>query len=220
MNQKQNTNLKGFLNMFNKSLIKTNKNKKTIIKKTVCLALILSMPLSMAGCSSSDSDSGKATEAPDSTDSGSEGGLDDFYPSKTPKEFSNDYLTITLTEDYEQKETVDYVFNYSSEYSLCFGMSETKEAIASAGYTVSSIDDYAAGAMQSAGITAEITPYNDTTRTFTWEKEINEIQYCYKAYVTETDTSYWMFQFAAQKDVYDILNTEYDTYYNSVVFKN
>mgnify|MGYP006990205055 CR=1 FL=1 len=56
-------------------------------------------------------------------DANSENNLEDFYPSKTPKEFSNDYLTITLTDDYEQKETVDYLFNYSSEYSLCFGMS-------------------------------------------------------------------------------------------------
>ncbi|MCI8306949.1 MAG: hypothetical protein HFH14_02750 [Lachnospiraceae bacterium] len=208
--------------MLNKSLIKTKNGKKTFIKKTLCLALMLSLPIGMTGCGSEGPDNEKATEAPDSTgtDSDSENKLGDFYPSKTPKEFSNDFLTITLTDDYEEQETSDYVFNYSSPYSLCFGMSETKESVTAAGYTVTGLDDYAVVAMQAAGITAEVTPYNDTTRTFTWEKEINNIQYCYKAFVTETDSTYWMFQFAAQKDVFDVLNTEYDSYYNSVVFKN
>ena len=73
--------------MFNKSLIKSN-YKKTIIKKTLCLALVLSMPLGITGCGSTDSDNNKATEAPESADANSENNLEDFYPSKTPKEFS------------------------------------------------------------------------------------------------------------------------------------
>lgn len=204
--------------MYNKSFIKTNFNKKTFMKKAVCLALILSLPLNITGCGKSDSDNSNPESTQDTADS--KNTLDNFYPSTSPKEFANDYLTITLTDDYEEVETADYTFNYSSNYSLCFGLSETKDSVAAAGYTVSGIDDYAVLAMQSAGITADVETYNDTTRSFSWEKEINGSQYHYKAYVTETESSYWMFQFAAQKDVFAVLSDEYNKYYDSVVFKN
>lgn len=204
--------------MYNKLFIKTNFNKKTFMKKAVCLALILSLPINIAGCGKSDSDNSNPETTQDATDS--ENKLGDFYPSTSPKEFTNDYLTITLTDDYGEIETADYTFNYSSNYSLCFGLSETKDSVAAAGYTVSGIDDYAVFAMQSAGITVDVETYNDTTRSFSWEKEINGTQYQYKAYVTETESSYWMFQFAAQKDVFAVLSDEYNKYYDSVVFKN
>lgn len=209
--------------MFNKSLIKKNQFKNTFIRKTLCATLILSLSISMTGCGgSSDSGSNKPTGTPGSTQdsSDSENAIGDFYPSTAPKEFSNEYLKITLTDDYEENETTDYIFNYSSPYSLCFGMSEGKDSVAAAGYTVSGIDDYAVVAMQSAGISAEVEAYNDTTRSFSWEKDINGTLYCYKAYVTETESSYWMFQFAAQKDVFTKLSGEYNKYYDSIVFNN
>lgn len=170
--------------------------RKTLI---LFITMLLTTAFVLTGCSSSK----KQESDNESTVQNSE-----------PKQFQDGGAAITLTTDFVKNEQDKYTFQYSSPSSLCIGQKELKTDIASTGVSVSSPADYAKVVMQNIGIDSEYYEHGQALY-FEWDKYINDTYYSYIGFVTETDDSYWMVQFATLKESYSELRNDFFKYYDS-----
>lgn len=166
---------------------------------TLFIMVLLSISFIMAGCSSSKDKN--ETNQPDGQTS-------------EPRQFETGEAVITLSSDFTENPQDKYTFQYSSPEALCIGQKELKTDIANAGYVLSSLAEYAGVVMQNVGINSECYEHGQSLY-FEWDKNINDTNYSYIGFVTETDDAYWLIQFAALKESYSELRNDFFTYYDS-----
>ncbi len=173
--------------------------------KCTSIALVAALTLSLTACDGqkdSNTDNTETQEAEVVTE---------------PKLFKKNGLNITLTSDYIQSPNDSYTFYFSNPYSICIGLEEKKADLKSTNISAKSLNDYANIVMEKAGITAEITDYNNS-KLFKWNKKINDTDYSYIGYVTESDDSFWLIQFACLSEEYADYESDFIKCFDSITF--
>ena len=174
-------------------------NRKFLIK-VVSFTLLVISTFSLLGCGSSDDKpKEKIIEA---------------------KTFTSDDLSITLTNEFVESTQETYQFYYSSGSAICIGVKEAKDTISNVNPDIHSLQEYAEVSMMRSDISADFTQYNDHTLVYEWENNINDTDYSYIAYITETEDAYWMIQFATLSEQYENVKADFASYFDSIVFTN
>lgn len=177
------------------------KTRKPIIR-IFSAALVASIMLSFTACGSSNTNK---------KDSNTQAEVNDDN-----KTYTHEGLSITLPDTFKKSEQDTYTFYYTSDTAICLGLKESKESINTANLSVASLDDYAGIIMNKSGITSELTNYNDKAKYFTWDKKVNETDYSYIGFVTETDDAFWLIQFASLKDSFENSKNDFFKYFDSI----
>lgn len=137
--------------------------------------------------------------------------------SNSPKTFSKLEMSITLTEEFVEKNHISHTVYYEASDKIVTALREDFNYFPS-GYTVS---DYAEAVIDTNYLNSKV--YNNRVYNyayFTYEKEVNEQEFFYFATCHASDTAFWLIQFACLKeDKADLLDT-FKTYANSVEFEN
>ncbi len=126
-----------------------------------------------------------------------------------PKEkvFSKDGMSITLTDEFEEKEYYDFNAYYDTEEAQVYIMKEDFKLLEENDQdTNASLEEYAQSMMKSGSIDAEIKNEDGLTY-FNFEKEFQDIDgkyipYKYYAVVYKSHDAYWLFQFACEEALY------------------
>lgn len=176
------------------------------MKKNYIYATILALALSvscLSGCKDNSDTSNQETNS-EATET---------------KQITCEELTMNLASDYKEESKDSYDIYYTNNSSICIGIREPFDKLKDNGIEPESIDDYAKIVLEKSEITADITSYNDNTRTFTWVKTINDKEYTYLGFITRSSGAYWLIQFACLSDSYNEKEAEFKRYYDSVELK-
>lgn len=128
------------------------------------------------------------------------------------KTFSKSGMSITLTEQFAEKEHVSYTSVYESKDIAIFTLKEEFSLFGGADY---SVKEYAELVIEANKLTSDVKTQDDLTY-FDYDKEINGKDFQYTAFVYKADDAYWMIQFACAQDDADALKDEVFKYARSV----
>ena len=128
------------------------------------------------------------------------------------KDFSKAGMTITLNENFYEKEYVSYTAVYESADIAVYALKEEKSLFEQYGYKNLSLTEYGNMVLEANKLTANTISRADGLSFFTYEKQANGKDFYYKAYIFEVSDAFWLVQFACmadKKDTYDSVITEY-----------
>ena len=118
------------------------------------------------------------------------------------KVFSKGGMSITLTDAFQEGKYYGLTAYYESEDNTVSAMREDFSVLQEAGVSTElTLEEYAQTFLEENKLTAEIKTEDGITY-FTYEKNIDDIDYLYFESVYRTDSSYWLFQFVCEKKSY------------------
>lgn len=130
----------------------------------------------------------------------------------SPKEksFSKEGLTITLTDEFEEKALVDALTaSYMSDYCLVTTLKEDFSLFSEAGLSTDISDrEYLDMVIQSNSIDRE-REETDGFYTVTFEKEIQKQDITYLAVALKGSDAFWLVQFACPTDTFEDLRPQF-----------
>lgn len=194
------------------------KSKKMITGKIVSAALIFALSASLTACGSNTENNTDKSNTESSEDAGASSTDTedvDINISDKEKEFSTDDMKITLNEDFSTDKLDNFDMYVNSNYCIGLFLKETKDEVTAADGSLSSLDDYVNNIMTKSQIKADVSEYNENTRFFSWDKEINDTTYKYAAYASERGDSYYLVQFVTTVPAFDKLKDTFNKFYDS-----
>jgi len=137
--------------------------------------------------------------------------LDKISPPEE-KTFTKSGMSITLTDDFYEKEYVSFTSAYESEKIAVFTLKEEFTLFGGANY---SLKEYAELVTQANMLSATVKTKDDLTY-FAYDKEVNGKDFHYTAFVYKGSDAYWLIQFACVKDQAEKLEKDIFAYAASV----
>ena len=123
------------------------------------------------------------------------------------KEFEKSGLTITLTEDFYEKDHVSFTAAYDSSEVAVFTLKEEFKLLS--GSSNLSLDEYAKLVIRNNNLTVDTKTKDDLTY-FVFEKEANGKDLTYYAFVYKGSDAFWLVQMACERD--DVSDCEKDIF--------
>lgn len=123
-----------------------------------------------------------------------------------PKDFSKAGMTITLTDDFQEKEIVSQTATYYTDEYMVVALKEEFSLFQQAGLqTDITLEDYAGLIRQNNGIlsTSSAVSEEDGVTYFKYEKEVNGKNISYMATVFKGSDAYWLIQFACETQYFE-----------------
>ena len=130
------------------------------------------------------------------------------------KSFEKSGLTITLTENFYEKDQVSYTATYDSSKVAVFTLKE--EFSLSSSFSNLSLDEYAKMVIKNNSLTVEAKTKDNLTY-FDFEKEINGKNLTYYAFVYKGSDAFWLVQMACESDNVPDCEADIFKYAKSVV---
>ena len=135
-----------------------------------------------------------------------------------PKDFSKAGMTITLTEDFVEKDIISQTAYYESMDSIVTALKEELSDFVQAGIRPDiTLMDYAEIVVAGNGFEAEINQEQGLVY-FTFDQEVNGKDFSYFATVFETDDSFWLLQFASETKNFEKFEPKFKEWAKSVKF--
>lgn len=132
----------------------------------------------------------------------------------TEKTFSKSGMSITLTDDFAEKEHISYTSVYESKNIAVYTLKEEFSLFGGEDY---SVKEYAELVIKANMLTSVIETRDGLTY-FEYEKEVNGKDFHYYAFVFKADDAYWMIQFACNQDDTSELESDIFKYAGTVKF--
>ncbi len=135
-----------------------------------------------------------------------------------PMTYSKAGLSITLTDEFTEKDYVTYTAVYESPRIAVFALKEEFRLFDSSVLSSeSSTADYAGLLWKSNGFTDELPlTEQDGLTWFDYDRSVNGADYTYRVYAFKGSDSFWMVQFAAFADSFDGLAPVIHSYAKTV----
>lgn len=134
------------------------------------------------------------------------------------KQFSKEGATITLTDEFTEKDLVSQTAYYESMDSIVVMLKEEFTLFEEAGYEDMTLSEYADLVIQANSLSAERKEEEGLT-CFTYEKEQNGKNFEYYATVFKGPDAYWLIQFACETKNFDDFLPDFQKWANSVTFE-
>ena len=112
------------------------------------------------------------------------------------KSFTKSGMSITLTEEFNEKEHVSYTAVYESTEVAVYTLKEEKSLFGGVNYT---LEQYTDLVIQANGLDIDAKEKDGLTY-FEYEKEVNGKNFHYVAFTFEAEDAYWLVQFACTQD--------------------
>ena len=136
------------------------------------------------------------------------------------KTFSDEGMTITLTDDFSKRSVDGYTVCYTTDTALVVALHETKDQFA-AGVEDITLEQYAELLMQAnsdkdpvAGDDIDGNP----TLLYNYYNKDRDLEYRYLTVLYQADDGFWMVQFASEKDDFDTYEPSFVEAAKSVSF--
>ena len=137
----------------------------------------------------------------------------------SPKTFTKSGMSITLTDDFTERDYVSYTAVYDSQYVAIFAIKEEFSLFdGTALGENSTTEDYANVVIEGYELDAEPEEIDGMT-TFRYDAESNGDTYTYLAVIYKSDDAFWMIQFATKADNFEEQEDNILTYAKSVAFE-
>lgn len=130
------------------------------------------------------------------------------------KAFEKSGMSITLTNQFTEKEHLSYTSIYDSKNMAVYTLKE-EFSLFEAFDSDLTLDEYADLVVEANKLTCE-KQYKDDLTYFLYEKEANGKQMSFYAFVYEGDDAFWLIQFACESDNAEKLEDRIFTYAKSV----
>lgn len=147
--------------------------------------------------------------------------VEEFFEKVTPKDFSVDGLTVTLTEEFRRYDmTQKYDATYGSRDVSVFVLKEEFSPAEGLGdYT---LEEYAALLMEVNGRSDATLKQENGLTYFTYDNLGNDTStvYRYVTYVYKAGDTFWMVQFAVEIDLYEEYAEKIAVWASSVTFED
>lgn len=136
------------------------------------------------------------------------------------QDFSKAGLTVTLTEEFYEKEHMGYTTCFLSEDIAVFLLKEEYTLFENTDFSsASSLEEYAGLVWNANQFTGNVPLVTDgDLKYFEYDYSANGNDYTYRTYVFKAADGFWLVQFAALADSYDALQDTMHGYAASVVF--
>ena len=140
-----------------------------------------------------------------------------FAPAE--KDFTAAGMTITLTEEFYEKEYISYTAVYESSDIAIFALKEEKTIFEQYGYKNLSLADYGEMVLEANSLSGVSIKKDGELSYFTYEKALNGKEYLYTAYIFDTNDAFWLIQFACLTDKGDTYSETIADYAKTVKFE-
>ncbi len=162
---------------------------RTYTKKTLLLLTLIGLMLGLTACSSN------------------------------PKNFTCRDMTITLTDDFQEKEMNEFDAYYSSEKVLFSAVEETEEDLQYAGYEIANLKGYCLELVNQNGVAPESLVQRGDYYYFTHTAVKSGAKYTYVHCMFEGHNSYWICEFVCKSKDYDKLEDDIFDWADSITIK-
>ena len=137
--------------------------------------------------------------------------------------FSKDGMEITLTEEFTEGKYYDMTAYYDSENATVSAFKEEFTLLEENGESSDmTLNEYAEILMKSGEVNAEVKTEDGLTY-FEYEKtidyEVYSVTYIYYSVVYKSSDSFWLFQFACEKELYSEYSEQFEIWAKSVNFE-
>lgn len=133
------------------------------------------------------------------------------------REYTKEGMTITLTDDFIEKDSDTQTAFYQADRYIVMALKEGFSAYRAAGITEeSTAAEYGAMMISTSAITSEIETIDNLT-CFTYEKQQSGKNFTYFASVYKGTDAFWLIQFACETDNYEDSVDQFITWAKSVV---
>lgn len=122
-----------------------------------------------------------------------------FASAPKDKTFTKSGMSITLTEDFNEKEIVSYTATYESTHVAIFALKEEFNLLA--GFEDYTLDEYAGMVIENNGKDCQVEHKDDLTY-FTFDYAANGKTYKYLSCVYKGTDAFWLIQFSTVADEY------------------
>ena len=135
------------------------------------------------------------------------------------KNFKNNGVSITLTDDFTEKDLVSTTVYFESMDAIVTGLKEEFNTLEAAGLTKdSTIEDYAKAVTTNNQKDSEIKTEDGLTY-FTYTSDVNGKTYFYMATMYKSSDAFWLFNFACDSSDQEKFEGTFKTWAKSVKFE-
>lgn len=141
-------------------------------------------------------------------------GCDSISDFLTPadKTFTKSGMSITLTEEFAEKEYVSYTSTYESTDIAVYTLKEEFTLFGGVDY---SLDAYTDLVISANGMSEQVQ-HKDGLTYFTYQQDVNGKSFQYYAFTYKGEDAYWLIQFACTQDNSSKLESDIFQYAKSV----
>lgn len=136
-----------------------------------------------------------------------------------PKNFTCRDLTITLTDDFIEKEMTGFDAYYNSERVLFSAVEETEEELQYAGYEIANLKGYCLEILNQNGVSVDALSQRGDYYYFTHTAVKNGAKYTYVHCMFEGHNSYWICEFVCKTKDYKDLEDQILKWADSITIK-
>lgn len=133
------------------------------------------------------------------------------------KDFSKSGATITLTEQFTEKDLISQTAYYESRKAIVTMLKEEYSMFRNTEYEDMTLTQYAKLVIQVNGLSGKVSEENGLTY-FTYEKSTNGKDFKYYATVFKGPDAYWLIQFACETENFTEYQPEFQKWAKSVTF--
>ncbi len=126
------------------------------------------------------------------------------------QEFSGSGITISLTEEFIEKEVIQAPFYLESTRHIFMGMRESKTDLT--GINIHTLTEYIEAVMENGGVTAEVSTYDEGDVLFMYAyytKTVSEVQYGYMLLVMEGANYFYTMNFGCLQKNLEASKSQY-----------
>lgn len=120
-----------------------------------------------------------------------------------PKNFTCKGLTITLTDDFQEKKMNGFDAYYSSEYVIFSAVEETDEVLQNAGYEITNLEGYCSEILSQNNVSSNELIKRGDYYYFTNSAVKSGAKYTYVHCMFEGRNSYWICEFVCKAKDYN-----------------
>ena len=131
---------------------------------------------------------------------------------KKEKTFSKSGMSITLTEDFVEKDRISFTSTYESDDIIVTTLKEEKSLL---GDMSVDLDGYTKLVIKANNLT-NLPQHKDGLTYFEYEKEASGKEFHYYAFTFEAEDAYWLIQFACEQKNHEKLEETIFKYAKSV----
>lgn len=135
------------------------------------------------------------------------------------KTFKDNGMSITLTDEFTEKDLVSTTVYFESMDAIVTGLKEEFSTLEAAGLTKdSTVEDYAKAVTTNNQKDSEIKTEDGLTY-FTYTSDVNGKTYFYIATVYKSNDAFWLFNFACDSSDQEKFESTFKTWAKSVSFE-
>lgn len=123
--------------------------------------------------------------------------------SSSPKNFSIDNLTVTLTKEFKEEKSREFDMYIVSDDVVFSAIEETANELETSGYEISSLNDYCLEIAELNSTPKSAIAKRDNYYYFTNTKTVSGGNYTYIHCMFEGQSSYWICEFVCKTKLYD-----------------